>query len=749
MHVFLGVLYSVVVPLWESYDEWGHYPYVEYIATERTLPRERLTNRNDETHQPPLYYILGALATFWVDTSDDFVMIPNEYSVHRGGEGGVNLHLHLDDEEFPYRGTVLAAHITRLVSVLLGTVSVWATYLIARTLFPSRRKLALGSLAVSAFWPQLLFLSSVVTNDVMVTACGSLVLLFLAKILAHSASLWDLLGLGVSLGAGLLSKRNGLALVPFVVVGLGIAAIRKDQFEKKMLTLLGGSGLILVGVALTSGWWLKGLQDRYQGYILRIFSMLSHPAQIAQLHWERLPSALYFCLATFFAAFGHLLLGVEAWIYRLVALICLTAISGLVIFWINKRASSKDKISITILVLHILALLAAPAYRTLTAGGGGDAPTVISSVQQSPPLLFEKNVFLFQGRFMLPAISSFSILLVLGIVSLLPKRLTGRSVACIGVVLLAFAILTPFRYIRPAYARPRLLSPSDVQELEHPVQIEFDDKIELIGYEVKGQNVFAGSEASVTLYWRCLEGMEQNYPLTIEVLNSYAQVYGRLRLHPGYGSFPTSLWEEGDIFRETYRVSIASEIPTPSQAYFKVSFQKPDLPDKKLKPHNVQGDPVEASFGHLIVRAQKQPQVENPTRYELGGQVALKGYEVIASPVEGEDLKVTLYWSALTAISENYTVFVHVLDREGQLVAQQDRQPKEGLAPTSIWQEGVVVEDEYQLSIPSGSAGEQHRVQVGMYNLDTMERLPAFDADGSRLPDDVIVITEIESASLD
>jgi hypothetical protein len=103
----------------------------------------------------------------------------------------------------------------------------------------------------------------------------------------------------------------------------------------------------------------------------------------------------------------------------------------------------------------------------------------------------------------------------------------------------------------------------------------------------------------------------------------------------------------------------------------------------------------------------------------------------------------------LTAISENYTVFVHVLDREGQLVAQQDRQPKEGLAPTSIWQEGVVVEDEYQLSIPSGSAGEQLRVQVGMYNLDTMERLPAFDADGSRLPDDVIVITEIESASLD
>ncbi|MEE9491485.1 MAG: hypothetical protein V3V80_04195, partial [Dehalococcoidia bacterium] len=172
VHLALGVLYSVAVPIWEAHDEWGHYAFVRYLATERAFPPPgtKLVERYDESVQPPLYYILGALATFWINTDDGLELTTNPYATTGDGTGGVNFAVHRwGAESFPYRGTVLGIHVTRLVSVLLSTLVVWSTYLIGRSLFPAREELALGAMAINAFWPQFLFIGSVVNNDIMVT----------------------------------------------------------------------------------------------------------------------------------------------------------------------------------------------------------------------------------------------------------------------------------------------------------------------------------------------------------------------------------------------------------------------------------------------------------------------------------------------------------------------------------------------------------------------------------------------------
>lgn len=742
VHLALGVFYSIVVPLWESYDEWGHYPYIEYIAEEHALPRARLTEHNDETHQPPLYYILGALATFWIDTSDDLERVENQYSVHGGGEGGMSFYLHLEDERFPYHGTVLAVHVTRLVSVLLSTATVWTTYLVARTLFPGKKALALGAMAINAFWPQFLFLGGVVNNDIMITTSASLVLLFLVRVLVGKPRPWDWFGLGLSLGAGLLSKRNGLALVPLVVVGLLVVVIREVRSGKGLVVSLSWILIVLAGVALILAWWLKGLRGRYQEHVLHISSLLSHPSQMAQLHWGRLPGALYFCLATFFAAFGHLTLGVEAWVYQIVALICLVACSGLIVFLVNRRSSASAKIGAAILVLHLLAILSAPTYRTFTRGGEPQAPTVVGSIQHGSPLLFSGNVFLLQGRFVLPAISSFSILLILGLASLVPDRFNKGLAVCVGLALFVFATLVPFRYILPAYARPSLLSPSQVKDLEYPLDITFGDKIKLAGYELESEDIAPGERAPVTLYWRCLSEMEQNHTLRVEILGHEAQVYGVLRLHPGQGNFPTSIWRRGDVFRDTYRVRISPDVPAPSLAQIKVSFHAPNSSEVGLKARDANGNPIGTTFGRLVIRQQDQPEIKNPVYYELGGRVALVGYEFNTNEAKGK-VRVTLYWRALAEMEKDYTVFVHLIDEEGQLEAQDDSQPKGGVSPTRIWKAGEVIEDEHILSLSPNGAEERYHLIVGMYDLATMERLAAFDADGSRLLHDVIVLGEI------
>lgn len=747
LHVLLGAVYSVVTPLWESFDEWGHYPYVAYIGQERALPTEPLVERNDETHQPPLYYILGAAATFWVDATYDLQLVSNEHSVHRGGAGGVRLHLPREDDEFPYRGAALAGHLVRLVSVFLSSISVLATYLTARTLFPRWRELALGAMAASAFWPQLLFMGAVINNDVMVTACASLVLLFLTRTLVDRPSPLNMLGLGLALGAALWSKRNGLSLVPFVLVGLVVIAIDRRRDDRASLVLTGAALIVSIGAMMVSAWWSSGLWDTYQGYVRGLISMLLDPAQLMQLHWGRLPSGLYFCLATFFSSFGHVILGVEAWIYRLVAVICAVAGLGVLALLVSKRSDRPMRMAVLILVLHSLAVLAAPVYRTIAQSGEPAGPTVVSSIQPGPPLLFSGNVFLLQGRFVLPAVSSFSILLVLGLASLAPKRCQPKVLAAAGSILLAFSILVPFRYIRPAYARPRQLSPSEVQARNHSTRIAFGGKIELLDYEVEADDVSAGSHVPVRLYWRCLREMERDYTLEIEALGPRGEVYGALRAHPGNGNFPTSLWDEGETFGETYLVLIADDVPTPSLAYLRVSFHTAESSGDTLDARDRDGNPTSATFGQFVVRSQQEPDVEQPAYYGFDGKAALIGYRIAPSPEVESQLEITLAWEALKEIEGDYTVFVHVIDEAGELLAQHDDQPGGGRAPTSIWKEGEVIADKRVVPLTGTLGKVAFTVRLGLYDLSTMERLPVFEADGSRLPHDMVVLEYIPTSS--
>ena len=97
----------------------------------------------------------------------------------------------------------------------------------------------------------------------------------------------------------------------------------------------------------------------------------------------------------------------------------------------------------------------------------------------------------------------------------------------------------------------------------------------------------------------------------------------------------------------------------------------------------------------------------------FGGQIELTGYRV--SPGE-----IALRWQALVQPRADYTVFVHVLDPDGRIVAQDDSQPVAGKFPTGAWLPGETVVDVHPLTLPSGS----YTIQVGLYELATQQRLP-------------------------
>jgi hypothetical protein len=108
------------------------------------------------------------------------------------------------------------------------------------------------------------------------------------------------------------------------------------------------------------------------------------------------------------------------------------------------------------------------------------------------------------------------------------------------------------------------------------------------------------------------------------------------------------------------------------------------------------------------------PAMAQSSDAQFGDLAALRGYDVAVN--EGH-LGVTLYWQSLGETSTSYTVFLHVLDADGQLVAQQDARPGGGSRPTTGWIAGEYLADPYDIVLPEGVDAKGLRLAVGMYDL--------------------------------
>jgi hypothetical protein len=110
----------------------------------------------------------------------------------------------------------------------------------------------------------------------------------------------------------------------------------------------------------------------------------------------------------------------------------------------------------------------------------------------------------------------------------------------------------------------------------------------------------------------------------------------------------------------------------------------------------------------------------------------------------GETVKLILHWQALREMSEDYTVFVHLAQADGQLVSQQDIQPLGGTKPTTSWTPGEVVDDPYELAIPVGASPGTYWLKVGMYSQRAMKRLPVVEPGRVQAEQDSVLVKQIQ-----
>ncbi|MBN1955225.1 MAG: glycosyltransferase family 39 protein [Anaerolineae bacterium] len=729
LYLLLGLAYSIANPILESPDEELNYENIRYLVTQRKLP-VLTADEATKAHHPPLYYVAAALLTFWTP-NENFEAIAgriNPFWAYRLWESGVDnkcIYLHDPElEDLPYRDAALGIHLVRWFSLLLGAGTVLLVYATARELFRARPALAVGAAALVAFNPMFIYISGSVHDDPLANLVAAGLLFTTTRFLVRGPTTRRAAAIGFMAGLGIVTKLTCLLVAPAAALALLWRPLanrgRAGWREAARLGLIAAATALLVG-----GWWLArntflygeptsmGIQvEAWGGTRPNAPNLAAAIGELGFLH----DSA--------WGAFGYGQVPMPFWVYALARMLGLGALGGLVL-WGARWRSGRSKPVFPLAVPLIL--LAAPLA---TLGVVLARMTIIDSANF--------------GRYLFVSLAAVAPFYALGVGEWFPARQRWRAMTGLSVLSFCLAVYALVAVLRPAYAPPPLLSPTQVAARSEPADVRFGDAIRLAGYRLERNRALPGQVVEVTLCWEARDEMAENYAYFVHFLGSQQRIVGARDTHPGLSRYPTRRWSPGDLFCDQVGVPVAEWAPTRAVYGVEVGWYDP-ASGERLPAYDANGAPLGlVLLDRLKVLPTAYPAVEVPHRLDanLGDQVTLLGYALSQDTIcPAQPLTVTLYWAAQAPPPADYTVFLHLTTPDAPPHAQADGQPQNGAYPTSFWDVGEVVTDVRVLSIPADLPAGDYSLLAGMYLLETGQRLPWLAADRTVQGDAVPVAT--------
>ncbi len=725
IYLILAVAYSLASPIFETPDEIHHVYFVKYLAETHTLPvlgTETAAGEQalygQEGGQPPLYYAIGAAIISGVDTEGP----PPERNPHASmgnplQPGNKNLIIHSPDEAWPWHGLPLAVHLLRFFSILLGAGTLFFVWEIAEGLFPRQEPLALAATAFVAFLPQFLFISAAVSNDNLIIFLSAFILWLILWLFGpdfRQTPAWaEALLLGMFLGFAALSKLSGLYL--WMIAGgvyLVHTLIHRDWQEMLPSALLTG----LAAVAIAFPWYWRNWQLYGDPAALTPFLAIVG-ARPTPIHPRTEFQGLRISLLGLFGWFNIPLPRpiYQAWDAFLVISL-LGFLQGVWRRRFHLRPLRRYAFLITLALWLGVILIALIRWISLTPGT--------------------------QGRLLFPAIASLGILLMLGWREWLPNRAWWLGVP--PVLLLAVSIYGVAWTIPAAYRPPQTISPEAAPAEARIDPIIFDGRIMLTGVQVQPQTVHPGESFEITLYWQRVDVVPYDASLYIHVLGRDFEDVAQINSYPGWGTAPTSAWPLDEVLVDRYRLSLPGGVAVPTRLIVDVGMY--DFETKTpYAPALASGEkpPLGVAALRAIPAATPAYDIAHPTDFRSDDLLRLAGYDLPGDAFHpGQTLPLTLYWQGLTPISEDYQVFVHLVDENGAQATGFDKSPLDGWWPTSAWEPGQIFDDAYPLALPKNLPPGRYELRAGLYRLSDLHRLP-LSGPPEQVIDNAAVLTNI------
>lgn len=282
----------------------------------------------------------------------------------------------------------------------------------------------------------------------------------------------------------------------------------------------------------------------------------------------------------------------------------------------------------------------------------------------------------------------------------------------------AAAGLTTLGRVRVVPAR----EPVDLDQLELalPVGQQIRPGLTLVGFEtLPGKAVRAGEQLWASLIWQAGESPPPvDLTMSLEAKAGKGEELWTLSEPVGLAGpdYPTSAWRPG----ETLRGWLSARIPPglePGPYKLRLHLAAPE------------GEPLMLPIGDFEVtgwpRVFEPPHPQAQLEADFDGQATLLGLDPPPETVApGETVEMTLYWRAESEFERNYVAFVHLIGPDGRLYGQTDQIPGAGAFPTTGWLPGEYITDAYRLTVDPNAPSGPYRLEIGLYNPATGQRLP-------------------------
>lgn len=552
IYLLLAFAFSQVTPFNKGPDEGINLAYINFIIANGRLPvtyaeRDQV---GPKANWPALYHlgVAGLSQILKVDVTTPPVIKKywdsfryQAIDIQDDNPG----YLLTEDQLWPYVGQILALHLGRWLSVAFSTVTLGLVYLALIEMRPDRPGLALAGTAMLAFLPAFIFVGSVLNEDALVAMLAALYFWLLIRAVKQPEWWWPFGLLGLVLGLSVTAKYTTIVL-PLEIGLILVVMVRQGglgwSWYGLRLALVGGTAV------LASAWWfgwnfwyLNEIEELglVAGLLRPIFTggtdvtlaRLGNFLSGGQIGLTELPENIKvgtfpaWLQTTFFSFWGVSIgdfIPFFPYAYIIIGFIVCLASVGLWRLWRTDPASRQW---LLLLVFHISLFVILPLIRFGLSRRLGQTA---------------------QGRHILiPAAAAVMGLIVWGLAAAIPARwqrwfFTGLMV---GLVVWTGAHLYRLATFAPPPLPLRTLSQA-AEWLARPLGAKFGEAVELVSYELDPQP--RQGRLNLTLAWRSLAQVNQNYLLQVILADSTGQAVTHWLGYPAQGRLPTLAWESGD-----------------------------------------------------------------------------------------------------------------------------------------------------------------------------------------------------------
>ena len=281
--------------------------------------------------------------------------------------------------------------------------------------------------------------------------------------------------------------------------------------------------------------------------------------------------------------------------------------------------------------------------------------------------------------------------------------------------------------------------PGAVARAQHARADVLGGKVALLGYDLLRNLPPQGESLGLTLYWQPLEQLTADYRAFVQLVTpADGRVVWRTETATP-GGLPASAWDPSLYVQDRQRPILPGDLPA---ARYQVRVGLYD---------QASGQALTTGEGESSVYLQDIQVLYHfpldvkrfPGRdwYRFGEQATLLGFDLSrASLSAGETTTLALFWRAEETVARRLKRFVHLVNGDGNIVAQWEGWPVDGTYPTDLWLSQHNIADELTLSVPASAPPGEYHLVVGLRDPDTLERPEVVRRGSEPLPERAVTL---------